>query len=52
MVGSQSGPTWWGGADPLSKVFKFNLSSSFLSFVADEDLRGPDFLQFLLVIAT
>ena len=35
MVGSKS---WWGVAGLLSKVFKFNPSSSFLSFVADEDL--------------
>ena len=51
MVGSKSGPTWWGVAGPLSKVFKFNPSSSFLSFVADEDLRSPSIPQFLLVIA-
>ena len=52
MVGSKSGSTWWGVAGPQSKVFKCNPSCSFLSFVADENLRGCDVLQFLLVIAT
>ena len=52
MVGSKSGSTWWGAAGPLSKVFKCNPSSSFLSFVADENLRGRNVLRFLFVIAT
>ena len=50
--GFKSGSTWWEAAGLLSKVLKFNPSRSFLSFLADEDLRGRNVLQFLLVIAT